>query len=630
MSTETEVTDRLIQATVKAEKGSDVLDDFVNLPVGSFITTDSGNIPSLAEWLASLGNGISLIPPRVDALESNLKNSSFLVVATLSDLKAIPKGSAKYAATAGYLQKGDGGWGLYYQAEATTAQQGNDFTQIVSSDGALWKLNFSGMPSILQAGAKGDGVRDNYSALMRAHAGAPCVYAPSGTYVCSQEINLFGAHGLVGDGVNKTKILFSGATKGYKVSQTYANDGFNFDKFTLLTNTTSDTTVGLLIDGSPQMGTIFDGFRYILANRNYHRGYVGDIGLSGVDNNSGWGVGFQAKSLMNWDLKSISYSGYVPPVAGDLKGVAVLINGDGAPTDMRLGKIWSFYSKYVCLMPDYVEGVHIDNVEAVPTTYGIIGKYTAPYSVLPEASAGCLGVFLGNIHINCLQAGIDLRKSNACKINKIDIALQTRAADAASVAIYLQGGNYHKISDVTMSGDAAANTKLQNRGLVLDQIGRSHVSAVSATSLESSVKLIGSSNNRVVDSEAYACANVVNGDSGSTGNRVEGYDGAGNSGVSVSVALDNNVVLKEHSANRSIALSGGASANISFPLPAGLFSEAPTAGFIAPNSGSAFYNYQYLRASSTATLATFFLGPVSPATTLPTGAVEFSLNVKGK
>lgn len=521
--------------------------------------------------------------------------------------------------------------GLFYRYEPESCEKEDGFLVISSlSNSGRWYLNHNGEITILMAGGVGDGVTDNFEAMKKAHAASPIVYYPEGTYLCSQQLVLSGKHGIIGDGIHKTKLLFTGAKKGIKYTQSSATDGFNFEGISFLTNTADTKTTALQIDGTPQITTLTDGYRYILGNRNVPRGTVGRLSFSGVDNSSGWGVGLNMLSMMNYSVDEIFYSGVVPSVVGNLTGVALLINGDGAPTDIRINKIWSFYSKYVCLMPDYIEGVHIDNFEAVPTTHGIVGKYSPEYSTLPYIATGCLGVFVSNGHLNCLQAGIDLRRSNSCKISNLDVALQARQADSPACCVYIQGGNYHKVSDITMSGDASLNNKMQNRGLVLDFVGRSRIEACSSTSLEASVKLVNSSGNRIVDCEAFACANVVNGDTGSTNNTITGYKGAGNLGIDVSVALDNNVILKEHSCNKSVTFNGSASTIISVPLPIGTFSEAPTTGFLSSNNGSSFFNWQYLKASSSPTTAIFFIAPAYPATILPTGNVEFSVQVKGR
>lgn len=552
-------------------------------------------------------------------------------VSNLTALKAVNVSLIKYVTRLGYSQPGDGGLSFWLYDSSSTATPDNFMVVAPNNGPGRWLLNHNGIVSVKLAGAKGDGVSDDYAAIVRAHTGFPCIYYPSATYACSQNVELTGAHGAVGDGLNKSFILFNGATKGMGVVQTLANQGFRFDGITFLTNTASTSTVGLKIDGTLQMSTINDGFRYILGSRNIGRGTIGKIGFSGVDNNSGWGVGLNMLSEMNYSIQEVVYTGAVPEVVGDLTGVAVLLNGDGAPTDVRICKVWAFYAKYGILMPDYMEGIHINDFEMVPVTFGIIGRYVAGYSVLPEASTGCLGVFLGDGHINCLQAGVDLRKTNAAKIGKLDVALQPRDADAPATCVYIQGGNDNIIRDLTMSGDAAQNTKMQNRGLVLDGCGLSTVDTASSTSLESCVKLVGTSYSKFSNLSARAGINVINGDSGSLYNRIKDYSALSNSGPAVQVALDNSVVLFDHSTIRTVTFSGGPGMTISIPLPIGTFSEAPITGQLVFHAGSIFFEYQYNRAASSATSAVFYLAPASPATTLPeSGTVEFSATLRGK
>lgn len=72
MSDPADINDRLEAAAVKAEGGSEIMRRFANDPVGSFIPTETGPIPSIKEWIDQKNNelvpvgrfvGISATPP---------------------------------------------------------------------------------------------------------------------------------------------------------------------------------------------------------------------------------------------------------------------------------------------------------------------------------------------------------------------------------------------------------------------------------------------------------------------------------------------------------------------------------------------------------------------------------------
>lgn len=503
---------------------------------------------------------------------------------------------------------------------------------IQSGTGAVARTSLSKMRdvvSILDFGGVGDGVTDNYSAMQAAHTAHAVVYYPAGDYRCVGQVTVTGKFGLLGDGANITNISFSGGTQGFSVVQTNATDGFNVSHATFKTDDSTGAFTGIKIDGSPQMGPVFDGFRYILANRNFFRGSISNVVFSGSSNSAGWGIGLHMKSVMNFSIDTFTYTGLVPAIVGNLSGVAILINGDGAPTDIRLRGIWVFYALYAVLMPDYTEGVHIDNYEFVVVAYGIMGRYTPGYSILPEASCGCLAIYSDQGHINALQGGIIVSNSNANFFSRLNIYLQPRSADNAARAIQISGGNDHRLRDIFVLGDAAQNTKTNNYGVLLIGVGLSFVDSVTASSLLSAVHLQGSSNNEIMNIQSRASLGVVTGDAVATGNNIGPGRAFSNSGPKYPVALDNLIRMDEYTAVKTQTLGAGSSATLTVALPIGSFSQAPTFATIVFSDSSINYEWIYLRSSSSASSVEFLIMPAYPATVVPAGTVEFCVNVKG-
>jgi hypothetical protein len=366
----------------------------------------------------------------------------------------------------------------------------------------------------------------------------------------------------------------------------------------------------------------------ILNDRTQNRVTVRNVDFRGVTDGAGWGINLQFLSVMNFSTYNVTWRGMIPAVVGNLQGVGILVNGDGVPVDFSIDRTWGYYTLYSILLPDYVEGGHIRNYEFVACTYGIIGRYTPGYSVLPEAATGCLSMYIGDGHLNVLQAGIILAKTNQTHIRDQNIYLQPRAADAPALGIQISGGNWNDVDGIFISGDSAANVKANNLGLVMTNMGLSSASKIKASSVKSSVTLQGSTGNRIINCLAAFCTNVIDADAGSTSNDLSGK-GQSLTGVKFSVPLDNNIIMEEYAGFASRTLSAGATATISITMPVGLFTEAPRFATMSIDVSTIYYKWQYLRSSSSASQITFLLAAAAPASSVPAETIEVSVNAKG-
>jgi len=72
MSDPADINDRLEAAAIKAEGASEIMRRVANDPAGTTIPTESGGLPSIAEWFEQIGGGIDTVPARVDALEESV------------------------------------------------------------------------------------------------------------------------------------------------------------------------------------------------------------------------------------------------------------------------------------------------------------------------------------------------------------------------------------------------------------------------------------------------------------------------------------------------------------------------------------------------------------------------------
>uniref|UniRef100_UPI0026353F97 hypothetical protein n=1 Tax=Pseudomonas sp. TaxID=306 RepID=UPI0026353F97 len=97
MSDPASIDDRLEAAAVKAEGGSEILRRFANDPAGTYISTESGPLPSIAEWLLLQAAAIGSLPTRTTALEQ--------FVADLQDPTEPAKGVALLPYAGGTLKQ---------------------------------------------------------------------------------------------------------------------------------------------------------------------------------------------------------------------------------------------------------------------------------------------------------------------------------------------------------------------------------------------------------------------------------------------------------------------------------------------------------------------------------------------
>lgn len=645
------IAERQEAATVKLEGATEIMHDVAHGGPSVVVQTESGSVPSVAKWFADLSEsvtGLPQLPARMSVVEGDLstlkptvgdlaaavaakamKSEVNSVVADLVALKALNTSEHRWAYRVQH-SNGSMDGGTFWRFDPASTAPVNDFTVVAPNNGAgRWLLNHGGLINVKSAGAKGDGATDDHAAISRAHANFPNIYYPPGNFMCSALVNQAAPFGFVGAGMDKTVVTFTGATQGYRITQSSVTDGVVFHDASIKTNLSNATNTGIIIDGSA-MASGKDGAGHsILGERSAVRCQAYNLDFRGDTNSNGWGVGLNFKSCMNFAAENIGYRGVIPAVVGDLQGVGILVNGDGVPVDFSLRRLWIYYAKYSVLIPDYIEGGHIYDYEMVAVTYGIYGAHVPGVSVLPESACGCLAMYIDQGHINCLQKGIYLAKTNQSKVNNQNIYLQPRASDGPAIGVHMSYGSDNKSSNCWVSGIFAQNGTGNNTGMRLEGIARSNLSGFSADRVGSGALLISSTDNQITDISSSNSSFVLTGDGASIRNQVAGYKANGNSGAAISIAGDNYIEPRSYCATRIDALTAVASMTINVPIPVGTFSGRPNFGFMVPGNGGIGFEIKYDYDSSTATSAAFVVKPIAPATTLPTGNIRFAVKLEG-
>lgn len=127
MSDPADINDRLEAAAVKAEGASEIMRKFSNDPVGTFIPTESGNLPSLAEWLAQQEGALGTLPAELANTSDPAKGAAIIgrgvvAVQSITQLLNQPrKTDLRYLVLGYYAGSLLGGGEFYWDAASTEA-----------------------------------------------------------------------------------------------------------------------------------------------------------------------------------------------------------------------------------------------------------------------------------------------------------------------------------------------------------------------------------------------------------------------------------------------------------------------------------------------------------------------------
>lgn len=163
------------QAIAKADSASEIMRRFANYPVGAFIETESGPLPSLAQWLSEQQGQIDLsgIENRLTTVELALASvdgqltelgeaitKAGVVVDTVAEARALSGADYPKVFALGYYKPGDGGGGHYPVSDTETGGD-NGGSILVTPDGKRRVLAKIGKFTLREFGCKGDGIADD-------------------------------------------------------------------------------------------------------------------------------------------------------------------------------------------------------------------------------------------------------------------------------------------------------------------------------------------------------------------------------------------------------------------------------------------------------------------------------------
>lgn len=193
------------------------------------------------------------------SLQALLTNSLGHVIASIAALRLINSSDYTKCFLTGYATSGDGGGGQYYLDPSDSTSADNGGTIIVATDGGRWKLAYTGLVSVKQFGAKGDGTTDDTAAFNAALAAVVAVRAPASTYNLAGTVNVVqNGQQLMGDGQGATVFSHNNTTlPGIKIANGltgWALSGFTSTR----PGTAAAGADGITVNGSCSQAMVSD------------------------------------------------------------------------------------------------------------------------------------------------------------------------------------------------------------------------------------------------------------------------------------------------------------------------------------------------------------------------------------
>lgn len=187
------------------------------------------------------------------ASATTLPSRHMYTAKSVAQLRAVNRHNFKVVTTTGYYAAGDRGDGTYYYDSTDSASPDNGGTVIVAADGGRWKLANTGVLSLRQFGAKGNGVADDTTAIqhwLAALTEGAAGYVAPGRYVFTQALTapLLNRVAIVGAGSQQSVFVYAGSSTtidmltigdGDASLTGWSLEGFSFNSTTTMTGGTA-------------------------------------------------------------------------------------------------------------------------------------------------------------------------------------------------------------------------------------------------------------------------------------------------------------------------------------------------------------------------------------------------------
>ena len=379
------------------------------------------------------------------------------------------------------------------------------------------------LTNIKTFGAVGDGVTDDFAAIQNAANTGLGIYFPQGVYNCSGKITSSNTHFIfIGESRQTSEIRFissSNTNQGFYI--TVANSEFiRIENLRITTNTNyANTKHAIHIDGTNNLiYTPAMPYNDWLINNRNKRTQLKDLFISGADNTQlykCWESGIRLTSVTGSEITNLHVVSDGNRWNTNQPGVcsAIRIDGKGYSVDHHINNITASLCKDLLFLPDYTEGVKINNFEAVGCRYGIRAEYTLGESVLDSANCGHLHLVVSSGHLNCQEESIKLGsasnsipKLNNIYINDINIS-SGNDGFAANSAIQLTNVLGSVIRDCTIGSSNINGIKY---GIKMDGSDRNQIHHNQIYfSANGGIGLSNTCDNNIIDSNYVFSANCI-------------------------------------------------------------------------------------------------------------------------
>ena len=354
----------------------------------------------LAADIVALGLEIDVVDLQLDtyvADQAALDASAPKVrtVNTIAELRALSPTNFKSVYVRGYYAAGDGGGGHYWYDSSDTTSTENGGTLIIGASSSRWKLQYFGIVSVKQFGAKGDGTTDDSGTLQAAltalnNTTLTDLYFPAGSYRTTTQLSIANKKfKLIGAGRQITKIqaeqlsgvsLFVSNTDytqyGHIEGMTFTTNQINQVDALSITYGEADATNNRIQDRLTLrdlqfFGSVFGvvGHKRGILLTNVHAAILEDINIAGEN----YAVGMDA-------------------------GIELNSSGTGAPSDFVLHNVKVYYAIVGLKGSGHLEGVNISQCFFIAVQKGVSISLSTTF---PWFS-------MSQCHVNATQIGIHL------------------------------------------------------------------------------------------------------------------------------------------------------------------------------------------------------------------------------